>query len=69
VQGIPSLPELKLVYYNQLIQYHSHSDNFLEIARCFLALYDSEGVKEDAAKWPAVRPPPPPPPPRAFPPA
>jgi 26S proteasome regulatory subunit N5 len=38
LQGTPSLRELKIHYYQLLIQYHSHSDSYLEVCRCYKAI-------------------------------
>jgi hypothetical protein len=31
----PSLPELKVKYYELMIQYHMHSNNYLEVCRAY----------------------------------
>jgi 26S proteasome regulatory subunit N5 len=54
LQGIPSLPELKLRYYELMIAYHQHSHNYLEVCRCYKAIYESEGVQADASQWQPV---------------
>ncbi|ONK67909.1 uncharacterized protein A4U43_C05F5060 [Asparagus officinalis] len=48
---IPSLMELKRIYYELMIRYYSHSNEYLEICRCFKAIYDIPSVKEDPAQW------------------
>eukprot|EP00878_Enallax_costatus_P020026 GHUV01021155.1.p1 GENE.GHUV01021155.1~~GHUV01021155.1.p1 ORF type:complete len:443 (+),score=148.88 GHUV01021155.1:324-1652(+) len=50
-EGIPTLPELKLRYYELMITYYQHYHNYLEICRCYKAIYESEGVQADAAVW------------------
>eukprot|EP00878_Enallax_costatus_P045491 GHUV01054858.1.p1 GENE.GHUV01054858.1~~GHUV01054858.1.p1 ORF type:complete len:108 (-),score=18.05 GHUV01054858.1:17-340(-) len=55
MQGIPTLPELKLRYYELMITYYQHYHNYLEICRCYKAIYESEGVQADAAVWVPVR--------------
>ncbi|KAG2447973.1 hypothetical protein HYH02_007002 [Chlamydomonas schloesseri] len=40
-QGTPGLPELKLRYYQLLIRYYSHSNNYLEVTRCYRSLYEA----------------------------
>eukprot|EP00879_Flechtneria_rotunda_P000771 GHRR01000892.1.p1 GENE.GHRR01000892.1~~GHRR01000892.1.p1 ORF type:complete len:495 (+),score=198.91 GHRR01000892.1:353-1837(+) len=50
-EGIPSIGELKLRYYELMIQYHQHYHNYLEICRCYKAIYENEGMQQDAAKW------------------
>ncbi|XP_008806918.2 26S proteasome non-ATPase regulatory subunit 12 homolog A-like isoform X1 [Phoenix dactylifera] len=48
---IPSLLELKRIYYELMIRYHSHNDDYLEICRSYKAIYDIPSVKEDPAQW------------------
>ncbi|KAL3527914.1 hypothetical protein ACH5RR_012570 [Cinchona calisaya] len=48
---IPSLLELKRIYYELMIRYHSHSNDYLEMCRCYKAIYDIPSVKEDPAQW------------------
>ena len=51
LQGVPSLPELKLRYYELLIRYYSHYSNYLEMTRCYRAIYETESVVADMDKW------------------
>lgn len=51
MQGIPLLPELKVLFYELLIRYHSHYNNYLEMARCFRSLFEAEGISQDPTKW------------------
>lgn len=48
---IPSLPELKRIYYELMIRYHSHSNDYLEICRSYKAIYEIPSVREDPAQW------------------
>jgi len=48
---IPSLLELKRVYYELMIRYYSHNNDYLEICRCYKAIYDIPAIKEDPTKW------------------
>ncbi|KAK6792121.1 hypothetical protein RDI58_011202 [Solanum bulbocastanum] len=48
---IPSLLELKQIYYQLMIRYYSHSNDYLEICRCYKAIYEIPSVKEDPAQW------------------
>ncbi|XP_052195784.1 26S proteasome non-ATPase regulatory subunit 12 homolog A-like [Diospyros lotus] len=48
---IPSLLELKRIYYELMIRYYSHSSDYLEICRCYKAIYEIPSVKEDPAQW------------------
>lgn len=50
-EDVPSLDELKLRYYELMIQYYSHYNNYLEMTRCYRSMYETEGVSADAAKW------------------
>ena len=53
-KGIPSLEELKLVYYDHLIAYYKHVGDALEMCRCYQNIYDTPCIKKDASKWPEV---------------
>lgn len=46
-EGTPSMPELKVLYYNQMIRFHKHSNNYIEIVRCLIAMYEDK--KGDSA--------------------
>ncbi|KAG6394550.1 hypothetical protein SASPL_145139 [Salvia splendens] len=48
---IPSLLELKRIYYQLMIRYYSHNNDYLEICRCYKSIYDIPSVKEDSAQW------------------
>ncbi|GLI67665.1 hypothetical protein VaNZ11_011918 [Volvox africanus] len=50
-KGTPSLAELKLRYYELLIRYYSHLNNYLEMTRCYRAIYEVHAAAEDAEKW------------------
>ncbi|CAM8919449.1 unnamed protein product [Rhodiola kirilowii] len=43
---IPSLPELKKILLRMMIRYYSHSDEYLEICRCYKSIYDIPSVKK-----------------------
>jgi 26S proteasome regulatory subunit N5 len=47
-EGTPSMPELKVLYYNQMIRLHMESNNYIEIVRCLLAMYADK--KSDSAE-------------------
>ncbi|WOK97034.1 26S proteasome non-ATPase regulatory subunit [Canna indica] len=51
---IPSLLELKRIYYELMIRYHSHNNDYLEICRSYKAIYDIPSVKEDPSQWTPV---------------
>lgn len=48
---IPTLPELKRIYYELMIRYYKHHNDYLEICRCYKSIYDIPSVKEDPAQW------------------
>ncbi|KAJ7956942.1 26S proteasome non-ATPase regulatory subunit 12 [Quillaja saponaria] len=48
---IPSLLELKRIYYELMIRYYSHNNDYLEICRCYKAIYDIPSVKENSDRW------------------
>ncbi|CAD6207696.1 unnamed protein product [Miscanthus lutarioriparius] len=48
---IPSLLELKRIYYELMIRYYMHNNDYLEICRCYKAIYDIPAIKEDPTKW------------------
>ncbi|KAA8546959.1 hypothetical protein F0562_003388 [Nyssa sinensis] len=48
---IPSLLELKRIYYELLIRYYTHSNDYLEICRSYKAIYEIPFVKENPAQW------------------
>lgn len=50
-QGTPTLNELKLQYYRLYIQYYQQEHNYLEICRCYRAIYDTESINGDAQAW------------------
>lgn len=54
-QGIPSLPELKQRYYQMMVTYHLHYNNYLEVCRSYRAMYEDEEVQGDPARWMPVR--------------
>lgn len=55
VQGTPSLEELKLQYYRLNIQFHQQEHNYLEICRCYRAIYDTPSIVADDSAWKQVR--------------
>ncbi|XP_059432976.1 26S proteasome non-ATPase regulatory subunit 12 homolog A [Corylus avellana] len=48
---IPSLLELKRIYYELMIRYYTHNNDYLEICRCYKSIYDIPSVKENPAQW------------------
>eukprot|EP00798_Chlamydomonas_sp_ICE-L_P019746 gene19746-26438_t len=50
-EGIASLPELKLRYYELMIRYYAHSNNYLEVCRSLKSIYEVESIAEDEEKW------------------
>ncbi|XP_050292481.1 26S proteasome non-ATPase regulatory subunit 12 homolog A [Quercus robur] len=51
---IPSLLELKRIYHELMIRYYTHNNDYLEICRCYKAIYDIPSVKENPALWTPV---------------
>lgn len=51
---IPSLPELKRIYYEHMIRYHSHQNDYLEICRCYKAIYEIPSVRDNPELWAPV---------------
>mmetsp|Transcript_22191 Transcript_22191/g.37947 ORF Transcript_22191/g.37947 Transcript_22191/m.37947 type:complete len:483 (-) Transcript_22191:265-1713(-) len=52
--GVPGLPELKLSYYQLMIRYHTHYNNYLEVTRCYKSIYEVDSVQADPAQWAAA---------------
>ncbi|KAK4264821.1 hypothetical protein QN277_025947 [Acacia crassicarpa] len=50
-EDIPSLLELKRIYYELMIRYYSHNNDYLEICRCYKSIYEIPAVKENPAQW------------------
>ncbi|KAK4774015.1 hypothetical protein SAY87_029034 [Trapa incisa] len=48
---IPSLLELKRIYYELMIRYYSHNSEYLEICRCYKSIYEIPSVKENTVLW------------------
>ncbi|KAI4365483.1 hypothetical protein MLD38_021464 [Melastoma candidum] len=51
---IPSLLELKRIYYELMIRYYSHNNDYLEICRCYKSIYEIPSVKENPQQWTPV---------------
>lgn len=50
---------LELINTLSLPRYYSHNNDYLEICRCYKAIYDIPAIKEDPSKWiPVLSPPP-----------
>jgi hypothetical protein len=37
-----------------ICRYYSHNNDYLEICRCYKAIYDIPSIKEDPVKWTPV---------------
>ncbi|KAJ8765452.1 hypothetical protein K2173_014574 [Erythroxylum novogranatense] len=48
---IPSILELKRIYYELMIRYYTHNNDYIEIARCYKSIYEIPSVKENPAQW------------------
>lgn len=51
MQGTPTLPELKLQYYRLLIRFHAHNNEYLEVCRCYKAIYEDTQIASDPSAW------------------
>eukprot|EP00727_Mastigamoeba_balamuthi_P002432 m51a1_g12186 putative 26s proteasome non-atpase regulatory subunit 12 (450) ;mRNA; r:6568-8753 len=45
------MEDLKKTFYMLMIRYWSHEENHLEVARCYLHIYDTPSVQADEAEW------------------
>ena len=41
--------------FHQLCRYYTHNNDYLEICRCYKAIYDIPSVKENPALWTPVK--------------
>ncbi|XWS65161.1 hypothetical protein CRYUN_Cryun05aG0068100 [Craigia yunnanensis] len=48
---IPSLLELKHIYYELMIRYYFHNNDYLEICRCYKAIYEIPFIRENPSQW------------------
>ncbi|XP_017612218.1 26S proteasome non-ATPase regulatory subunit 12 homolog A [Gossypium arboreum] len=48
---IPSLLELKRIYYELMIRYYFHNNDYLEICRCYKAIYEIPSIRENPSQW------------------
>ncbi|KAJ1751300.1 proteasome regulatory particle subunit [Coemansia sp. RSA 989] len=46
--------DLKLRYFELMIQYDVHEENYLEVSRHYYAIYTMPSIKADASKWPSM---------------
>lgn len=53
-EGTPDIMELKIRYYKLSIVYHAHNSNYLEMCRCYRAIYETPSIAEDPEKWTPV---------------
>ncbi|KAF5829952.1 hypothetical protein DUNSADRAFT_15288 [Dunaliella salina] len=53
-EGLPPLSELKLKYYHLMIRYYSYYNNYLEMTRCYKAVYEVPEVQADPSRWTPV---------------
>lgn len=49
--GTPQLEELRVMYYELLIRYHNHDNDYLELTRAYLNIYETPSIKESDDKW------------------
>mmetsp|Transcript_13252 Transcript_13252/g.41929 ORF Transcript_13252/g.41929 Transcript_13252/m.41929 type:complete len:490 (-) Transcript_13252:246-1715(-) len=50
-EGTPSLGELKIKYFELMIRYHSHHNDYLEICRCYQSIFECPETEADPEKW------------------
>ncbi|KAG4203289.1 hypothetical protein ERO13_A05G392400v2 [Gossypium hirsutum] len=48
---IPSLLELKRIYYELMIRYYFHNNDYLEICCCYKAIYEIPSIRENPSQW------------------
>ncbi|KAJ2002699.1 proteasome regulatory particle subunit [Coemansia thaxteri] len=46
--------DLRLRFYELMIQYDLHEENYLDVCRHYKQVYETKGIKDDGAKWPGV---------------
>jgi S-adenosylmethionine:diacylglycerol 3-amino-3-carboxypropyl transferase len=49
--GTPSLAELKLTYYALCVRISIHHADYVEVCRCYQAVFEDKAVLADAARW------------------
>ncbi|EGC29179.1 hypothetical protein DICPUDRAFT_84782, partial [Dictyostelium purpureum] len=42
--------DLKVAYYEQMVRYYSHSSEYIEIARCYLQIYETPSIQKDTTQ-------------------
>lgn len=50
VEGTPALEQLKLKYYGLMIAYHAHQNDYLQMCRCYRAIYETPAVADNASE-------------------
>lgn len=50
MQGTPALEQLKLKYYGLMIAYHAHQNDYLQMCRCYRAIYETPAVADNASE-------------------
>ena len=51
VEGTPELEALKVTYYEHMARYHASNNDYLEMCRCHMAVYDTPSVKAEPLRW------------------
>ena len=54
MDGTPTLAELKLMYYALCVRIYIHNADYLEVCRCYQAVFEDKAILEDAARWAPV---------------
>jgi 26S proteasome regulatory subunit N5 len=46
--------DLKINFYEYMIKYWLHEEKYLDVCKCYLAIFNTKSVKDDEAKWKAA---------------
>lgn len=46
--------DLKIVYYEFMIRYWLHEEKYLDVCKCYLAIYNTPSIQADEQKWKAA---------------
>merc|ERR1712039_90270 len=46
--------DLKVQYYEYMVRYWLHEKSFLDVSKCYLAMYNTAATQADEAKWKAA---------------
>jgi len=54
LEGTPTMPELKLMYYALLIRINIHASEYLEVCRCYQSVFQDPQIQLDPTRWQPV---------------